>query len=122
MQRDTEQEMRYAKMKGKSLSRKEALAKVRSMQHKRGREEKITDADFGDNIVTLRHKKRKLNPEREKEDQEKELRQKDCMRLGHSSVELMNEKPWYLMQQSSHLETALLRPPTRGPAWKEEKS
>ena len=78
MQRDTESEMRYAKLKGKSISQSEALVKVRSFQQKRGnfftilvkkqlnismslgREEKIQDANFGDNVVTLRHKKRKV--------------------------------------------------------------
>jgi len=122
-QKDIQGEIRYAKLKGLSMSKKEAVQQVDSMHRKRKYEGdgEAIESDFEKAICTIQNKKRKLNPEEMQAAEELRLKELEGMRLGNSSVELSKDKPWWTLagKQKEELDLSLA---SKGPFYKERKS
>merc|ERR1719483_242753 len=120
-QRDIRGEMRYAKLKGKHLSKKDAMQQVDSRRHKRKHEGQAIESEFEKAICTIQNKRRKLNPDEMRAAEELKMKELEGMRLGNSSVELNQQKPWWTLtgQKKEELDLSLA---SKGPFYKEKKS
>jgi len=120
-QRDIRGEMRYAKLKGKHLNKKEAMQQVDSRRRKRKHEGEASESEFEKAILTIQNKRRKLNPDEMRAAEELKMKELEGMRLGNSSVELNQEKPWWTLsgEKKEELDLSLA---SKGPFYKEKKS
>merc|ERR1711879_680707 len=94
---------------------------VDKRRSKRKYEGEASESEVEKAILTIQSKRRKLNPEEMAAAEELKLKELAGMRLGHSSVELSDDKPWWTLtgKQKQELDLSLA---SKGPFYREKKS